>query len=286
MSSSIQYDVRGNGPVMPEIRLLVTDLDGTLVGNGETPADFQRFRECLGDLRSRHRTRWAIITGRHMRALRPMVGQFRVWGLVPDYAVVEDARIFERGPGGRLVPFLFWNARIDVLRFAVNRGYRRTLRTWLRELRMYFPHAEDLSRHGIDIWMRLPGEEEARHAEAMLQNNVRTIRRNRFFVFRWGTEVCLASSVGTKGEALQRICRKLQLPQSSVFAVGDGANDISMLSGQAAGMTACVANASGHVRETVLSAGGMVSTRNGIHGVLEAVERYTGREAGAGSATA
>ncbi len=258
----------------PPIRLLATDLDGTLIGNDEQHADFQAFRAILSNMRDHHETRWCLITGRHIAALQGVLGHFMMHCLVPDFIVVEDARIFRFNRRGKLVPFFWWNCHVDFMRLFLRWRSRRMLRDWQMTLQSMFCGARDRSRAGTDIWLHFNTLDDAVAAEAKLHELADSYRQ--FFVLRWGTEVCLAPAIGTKGEALGRICRYLNFPQSHVFAVGDGANDISMLCGEAGIRSACVGNASEQVISTVVNAGGYVCVRHGLAGVMEALQKQLG----------
>ena len=81
----------------------------------------------------------------------------------------------------------------------------------------------------------------------------------------------LAPAAGTKGEAVIRLRRHLRLSPRQVFAIGDGPNDLTMLDGRAAGITACVANALLQVKDTVTGSGGYVAVSDDAAGVVEAL---------------
>ncbi len=256
------------------IKLVATDLDGTLLGGEETPAEFSAFREVLAELSQRWQTRWGIITGRQVQATRQIVSHFISMKLVPEFVVAEDARIFSVAAGGRLVPHMGWNVHVDARRAWLKWRSRHRLLAWRHKMMQRFPQARDVSRQGLDVWFKLRSPDEAQEAEAYLETLVGDQRE--YLVFRWALEVCLAPAIGTKGDALARLSRKFGVDPMDVFAVGDGANDISMLNGRVAAMPACVANASESVQRTVASAAGYVCRRENIHGVIEALNAYAG----------
>jgi HAD superfamily hydrolase (TIGR01484 family) len=255
-----------------KIKFVATDLDGTLIGNGETPEDFVAFREQLQALRGRWQTRWGIITGRHVESLREVLNHFLMWHLRPDYVVAEDARIFKLDARMRLIPFIGWNLGVDSQRFWLKWRCRRRMRDWCEQLRERFPEAVDMSRPGIDVWIKLKSEDEALGVECWLREL--TADQTDYLVFRWGAEVCLAPGIGTKEQALVRLCQHCGIHAEHVFAVGDGANDVAMLSGRAAAMPACVGNAASDVTGAVRNASGYVARNNGLKGVMEAMQVY------------
>lgn len=257
----------------PLIRLLATDLDGTLVGSEETPTEYEAFARKVLDIRRRG-GKWCIVTGRHLSALRPQLVEFYYMRLIPDMVVVEDARIFTLNHRLRAMPFLAWNAMVDVRRLLLHWRYRQALKALTAELAQRFEGAENMSRQGIDVWLKLPSTEVAVEAEELL--HMRAALLPEYIVFRWNDEVCLAPGVGTKAEALHRLMRHFRIHPAEVMAIGDGANDIPMLAASVAGMRACVNNANDNVTRAVRETGGYVCTQQGLWGVLEAMDRFAG----------
>lgn len=81
-----------------------------------------------------------------------------------------------------------------------------------------------------------------------------------------------------KGSALQELCRLEGLSREEVFAAGDNLNDLSMLDGRPAALTACPANAMLLVKETVQASGGYVAGASFGAGVAEAMEYFRARK--------
>lgn len=251
------------------IRFIATDLDGTLIDHDEGPEEYAAFLRAVVGVRQ-HGGKWCIITGRHLGAMQTILQEFYYKRLVPDYLVVEDARVYTVRSPLRFCPHWFWNAKIDTRRFLLNLKHRRILRDLSAELQGVVPEAESRSRPGIDIWLHCPHEEQAERVEAFLHG--RTVDLPDYLLFRWGTEVCLSPGIGTKADALARLQAKLNLHPSEIFAVGDGANDVPMLQSPMVGWAACVGNAADSVRATIERRGGYAAAQNGLRGVLEALE--------------
>ncbi|NOY81350.1 MAG: HAD family phosphatase [Kiritimatiellaeota bacterium] len=267
---------------MNRIRLVATDLDGTLLSDADVAEDFFRFRLLLQKLRGGCGTRWAIITGRSVRSMGTVLTRLLVDGLTPDYFVTEDAKIFRRRSGGGFFPFVWWNFTVDRRRATWRRRFRKRLADWTARLRERFPDAEELAPEAVDLWFRFGSEEDARSAEEFLRGVSRS--PDSALIFRWGREMYAAPAAGTKGEAVLRLLRDLGADPAEAFAVGDGPNDASMLDGRAAGFPACVANASERIKATVRQAGGYVAAAPGVEGVVEALAVCTGLDAGRGIA--
>ena len=257
---------------MTQIRLLATDLDGTLIGCNDPPEAYQRFRDAVRVFRTRWRTSWAIVTGRHAEAIKGPLVRLGVHGLTPDFLVLEDARIYRRKSPGTYRPFRWWNFSVGRRRRALLHRYRHTVRGWRDRLLDAYPEAEDLSLEGADLWFRFIGAADAQRAEAALRADVNG--EPRLLVFRWGREVYLGPVAGSKGDAVGKLARTVHVGPEEVFAVGDGPNDVSMLNGVSAASVACVRNAVPEVQQVVREAGGCVATDVGLAGVLQALAPY------------
>ena len=261
---------------MIPVRLICTDFDGTLLGETPRPQAMLELRELLRRLRRQCGTRWAVVTGRRLRDLEPALTGLTGFGLAPDFLVVEDALIYRRRPHGRPTPFWWWN--LGILRHRANLLHRnmREVVAWRDGLLARFPTARDRSRQVVDLWVEFADEDQAIHAEIQLRDWACTGSAHRFFVFRWGNELFLAPSAGTKGQAVTRLREHLRLHPAEVFAIGDGPNDLSMLDGRVAGQTACVGNALDQVKDTVRRSRGCVAEAEDILGVIEALRALVG----------
>jgi hydroxymethylpyrimidine pyrophosphatase-like HAD family hydrolase len=96
---------------MPAIRLLATDLDGTLLGSTDEFYLYAEFEELLTTLRAQYGTAWAVCTGRRHRSFLRMMSPLHSLGLLPDYVIVRHAYIYKQTRFGYL-PHVGWNARI------------------------------------------------------------------------------------------------------------------------------------------------------------------------------
>lgn len=258
------------------IRLLATDFDGTLLGSPQDGREaYARFRQQLRHFRSRYGMRWAVVTGRHIQAIPVVVGELLMYGLVPDYLVMEDACIYHRW-SGRYWPSWWWNLGVNLRRRGQVRRHRRHVLEFAAETARLFPDAENLSGNRLmDFWYRFGREEDAVAVEERLLQEFGG--NPDFFVFRWGLEVCLAPTAGTKGEAVGRLASLLDIGPKEIAAIGDGQNDISMLDGIRAGYPACVSNASLPVLDTVMRASGYIARQPVLQGVVEFLDWLEGK---------
>ena len=77
-----------------------------------------------------------------------------------------------------------------------------------------------------------------------------------------------------KGSALGELCRLEGIEAEAVFAAGDHFNDLSMLDGSYAKMTACPANAIDPVKQLVRRSQGYIAEKCWADGVAEALDFY------------
>jgi len=257
-----------------QIGLICTDIDGTLL-DSQNPdfAGLMEFKRALDDMRRQGGSQWAIVTGRHRRGVIPILEHFLAFHLVPDFVVLEDAYVFQFCRRRGLRSFYKWNWRIRWKRSWLWRRSRNLLQKWQKEMEDEFAEMKVLSHETIDMWMEFPDSQKAEHGETFLKHKV--AESLDFEVYRWGSELFLAPAVGRKGEAVTFIADYLGMTPERVFAIGDGANDINMLEGWAAGMVACVGNAPVEIKRIVEHAGGYVAEQKATAGVLEALRSYS-----------
>lgn len=258
------------------IRLLATDFDGTLLGSPQDGRDaYARFRQQIRHFRHHYDMQWAVITGRHVQAIPVVVGELLMHGLVPDFLVMEDACIYQRW-SSRYWPCWWWNLGVNLRRRRQVRRHRQHVLAFAADVARACPDAENLSGNRLmDFWYRFGREEDASAVEDRLLKEFGG--NSDFFVFRWGLEVCLAPTAGTKGEAVARLASKIGAIPKEIAAIGDGQNDISMLDGVRAGYPACVANASLPVLDTIIRSRGYIARQPVLHGVVEFLDWLEGK---------
>jgi hypothetical protein len=78
----------------------------------------------------------------------------------------------------------------------------------------------------------------------------------------------------TKGLALEELANRLEIGKSTILAVGNGHNDISMLGADVAGLIGCPSNSEAEVMRVVHNRGGHIAEKRALGGVLEILESY------------
>lgn len=248
------------------IRLISTDLDGTLYHEPSQPPMPPELLEAIGRLQAQG-VRWLINTGRDLPGVLDALRRSGA-GVAPDFLVLVEREIYVRRDGG-YAGLSDWNARCardHATLFA-------RIATRLPELRQRLSRCFR-GRVYEDAWSPVcilaesPAEADA--AQELLEAFCRS--EPDLVVVRNDVYARFSHAAYNKGSALAEVRRRLDLPAEQVLAVGDQHNDLPMLSRQVAGWLAAPANAIAPVREAVLRQGGFVSPRPHGQGVLEALQ--------------
>jgi Cof subfamily protein (haloacid dehalogenase superfamily) len=267
---------------MKDIRLVASDLDGTLLRPDETVSD--RTRAALAAAKEAGIT-VVLVSGRPPRSLGPIAERIGVGGIAicANGAVVWDldsGTMVDHTPlaadlATRLVHAL--REAIPGALFAVEleRGFGREA-GWSDGLRAAQPDVleadalELITGPVTKLLVRhptMPFAEVAERARAAVGEDA---------VVTWaGLRLAEISAAGvTKAFALERLCRHLGIDASEVVAVGDMPNDLAMLDW--AGTGVAVANA----QQSVLDAADEVIPSNVDDGVAVLLERIVAGQAG------
>jgi HAD superfamily hydrolase (TIGR01484 family) len=258
-----------------EIRLVASDLDGTLLRPDETVSE--RTRASLAAARDAGIT-VVLVSGRQPRSLGPIAERLGVGGIAIcangalvwdlDTGTMVDASPLAADLAARLVESL--RRAIPGVLFAVELegGFGREV-GWSEGLGAVAPEAleadalELITGPVIKLLVRhptLPFAEVAERARAAIGDDA---------VATWaGLRLVEISAAGvTKAFALERLCQRLGIVPAEVVAVGDMENDLPMLAW--AGTAVAVANAA----PEVLAAADEVTAANTEDGVALLLER-------------
>lgn len=255
---------------MEDIRLIATDLDGTLIGRVDEFPLYTAFRDRLRRLRRENGTVWAVCSGRSMRSFKKMFSPMRAMGLSPDVVIVRHAFIYTRGRIVRYRPHVLWNLRILLLLWLDRFSSRRAIAEWHNLITRTTHGVRTVRRRKDRLWLRLATEEAAAYAATELRKRVQDFRH--FRVFHYRKEVDVRSVPFTKGMALRELSRYLNVARDHVLAIGNGYNDISALDGSVARYTGCPGNSEPEVMATVHKAGGHIAQERSLKGVIEIMD--------------
>lgn len=260
---------------MAEIRLLATDLDGTIIGSANEISLYGDFRERVNVMRRKHGTVWAACTGRSMRSFEEFFSPMRRMGLMPDYVVIRHAYIYGLKSFG-YVPHFLWNLNIRYQLWLNSLRVRSALAEWHEIVTAGALGVKTLDRRKDRLRMRFSMEEAAVGAEKLLRERAQDHRLLQ--VFRYMNELDVRIIPFTKGLSLSELARHLEVHADNILAIGDGLNDLSMLDGAVATMTGCPVNAEAEVMEAVHRCGGHIATGRSLDGVLQVLDAYESGE--------
>jgi HAD superfamily hydrolase (TIGR01484 family) len=257
---------------MDNIRLIITDLDGTLLTEKPEFELYNEFRDRMFALRTRHGIKWAICTGRSMQSFSDMFLPMRTFGVVPDYVITRHAYIFSMGRRG-FAPHLLWNIRIKLLQGKQARLLRGATPRLARTLRARYPFSKFVDMGPGRICVRFEDPRFAQAAADVIRQAAKPYHYLRVFQFR--NEIDVRTVPFTKGLALSELTRHLSISPNHVLAIGNGHNDASMMDKSVARFVACPVNAEPEIIKLVHDVGGHISTRRTLAAVLDALDAYT-----------
>jgi HAD superfamily hydrolase (TIGR01484 family) len=257
--------------LMPQIKLLATDYDDTLVPRVGLVESLAQFREVLQDLKVDCGTRWAIVTGRDFRSLYSELQQFKFKGLRPDYVVVSESYIFRWTKWGYL-PDVRWNFKVWLRRRRVRKSVAKHICYWQKEILSRWPSCTALSSSYASLWYSFEDKEDALEAEEFLDAEISDLPQLQ--IFRTGTEIYMGVTFCGKGDALNELCHRYNFPLGETLAIGDGENDVSMLNGSSAKMVACVGNSCDSLQAVVKEVSGYQAQKDCMNGVVESIMHF------------
>lgn len=256
---------------MQDIRLIATDLDGTIIGSANELPLYTTFRDRIRELRRRNHATWVVCTGRSLRAFRDFFTPMRMMGVVPEFVIVRHAYIYGLTQFGYM-PHLLWNLKIRYLLWHSYANTRRVVDEW-HDMICHFSSGVTTVKKGKDrLWLRFDSEEAAASVAEILKEKVKPYHHLQ--VFKYLMEVDVRPVPYTKGLAVSELAQHLGLDRDQILAIGNGHNDISMLDGQTARLTGCPANSEAEVVEVVHRAGGHIAARNSLAGVMDILNAY------------
>ena len=256
---------------MGEIKLLATDLDGTLIGSVNEFSLYAEFLNIVRKLREENNVNWVTCTGRRFRSFRDFFRPMRSMGLVPDFLIIGQAFIYRAGVTGYM-PHFFWNLEIWLRIYRESLKIQDAIDEWHELITSVSAGVRTLHKDKRRLNLVFDSEESAEAAEGMLQDRVKSYSQLR--VFRYRNEIDVRSVPFTKGLALSELAGHLGVRSSEILAIGNGHNDISMLDGKVTGMSGCPANSEPEVIETVHASGGHIAESRSLGGVLEIIDAY------------
>jgi hypothetical protein len=149
---------------------------------------------------------------------------------------------------------------------------RRAIPMLARSLLSRNPFARVVFRSGQRICFRFDDDGAANFGAEIIRNAARPYKYLQ--VFHSGCDLDVRVIPFTKGLAVTELARHVGTSQDRILVVGDGHNDISMMTMNADCRTACPGNAAPEVIEVVSKTKGHIATHRNLAGVMEIIGAY------------
>jgi len=257
--------------ILKQIRMLVTDADGTLMGRRPEFEQYRAFRARINDLRTSTGALWVVCTGRSLGSYKRLFSPMRMFGISPDYVIVEHAYIYECRTWGHL-PHWMWNLSVVWLQWKDDLALRRALPKLRRAVLSRNPFARVTYSDGGRVCFRFDDEGATGFGADILRTEARPYRYLQVFQGICEAEVRVIPF--TKGLAVSELARHLGIANPHILVIGDGHNDISMMEMSPPCRTACPSNAAPEVVEVVHRTHGHIAAERSLGGVMEILSAY------------
>jgi HAD superfamily hydrolase (TIGR01484 family) len=260
--------------------MIGVDLDGTMLGGtagryGFLPAGIDALRFFVKE----HQGQVAIVTGRDIASIEKLlemegIGAEEGW---PHVIIAEERYIYHLHERSYIAEEK-WNRSIHETERKhfedIRRGVNELLADQLAQLTPGSRRVEgevEEQRGYVELLFTSP--EAARRGEAVA---LEWLRRHQlpYTTIRNVKGVSVRHRDVGKGQLLRKVCETLDIPPSCVLAVGDSANDLSMLDGSNGFLSAAPGNADMEVQAAVRQSGGYIANGTCGDGVAEAVYHF------------
>jgi len=249
--------------------ILSFDFDGTLLAPESEPAVDSHFFEMMKQLRERGWI-WGINTGRSEGQMKQgfMEGEFP---FLPDFLVARERELFTPGEFGRWMPVTEWNKQME----KDHKKFFRKMKKPIYRVKKF------VDRETKANWVEesegavgVIASDEAEMAEICRVIDEEVLQFPILGYLRNSIYLRFSHKDYHKGSSLAEVARRTGVGPASIFAVGDGHNDLEMLDRQYAHYIACPNNAHNDIKERVKAQGGYVAKERGSKGVIEALRYF------------
>ncbi len=256
---------------MSSIRLIVTDLDGTLVGPRDEHEAVLRFTRRMQQFQAEEQVVWAILTGRSLKSFRRVFRHLSAAGATPNYLISHHAFIYS--PHGRYYrPHCLWNIAIAAHIWSQKRRSARLLTECHRNILSRFPGARTTGKHRARLCVRFRDSAACESAGDLARGIIGP--HADLQILDYATDLDIRAIPATKGLAAAELSRQLNVSPDDTLAIGNGLNDMSILCGTVASKVACPANAVPEVMQCVHDKGGHIASSPTVAGTLESIEAF------------
>ncbi len=255
-----------------QIRLISTDFDGTIVSRVNEPVLDAACMELIQSLQ-RSGVIWAVNTGRTVDLLESGLTDFD-FPFHPDFILTSERDVHRPGKNGmRWEPFGDWNQRCALAHAELFSSPQSILSEVVQFVNSKTT-ARIIHEGGGPAGLVASSEDEMNRVVAFIEQA--RGRQPQFNYQRNTVYLRFCHADYHKASALAELARLLAIDREAIFAAGDHHNDISMLDGSVAAMTACPANAIPEVKAAVRASRGYVAERPHGAGVYDALRHFLG----------
>lgn len=251
------------------LHLISTDFDGTLIGLSPNESCVESLALALEEI-ERAGVIWCINTGRPFFYLLEGLKNLNA-PIAPHFIMTNERHLYYRN-NEKWIPLGDWNRQCDILHASLFRKSAHFFDS-LRNLVSQYQGVTILSDHE-GTPEGLVTESEELLDEVVLRIIELPTRPKDIFFQRSQIYLRFCHPSYDKGATLNELTRHLGVKPDHVLAVGDHYNDLAMLTGEVAHMTACPSNAHDLVKQAVIKTGGHISELPAGEGTAEAIHHY------------
>ena len=250
------------------MRLLVTDLDGTVMGHRDDRALYPEFKDLIDELRRDRKLRWIISTGRHYGSFRTFTRPLERRGICSDLVVTRHGRVFEHhGKGYRFKPL--YTARVEAMSLLGHARARRTLKQMHHHLSTRVQGVRRVLQLRNRFTLRFATLETAEDSLRWVKRQIQDIPALK--AVRKEREIEVEHIACRKGHAVRVLSDRLGVSRDEILAIGDSSTDKCMLDRRVAFYTGCPLNADDEAKQIVHDMGGHLSRDFTMAGVIDIV---------------
>jgi HAD superfamily hydrolase (TIGR01484 family) len=258
-------------PAVTEVKLIATDLDGTLISLEDEQEQYDAYRDLVDDFRRVHNSVWAICTGRDLKNFRRVFLLMEHYRIMPDFVILKHAYIYSV-VRGRYVPHFLWNFQIRRVIRLHERAITRTLRSWHAMMTDRYDRVKTIAFDRHRLCLRFRDAVDSAAAAKVLREEAKG--NTLLNVFEYHGEIDVRVVPSTKGKALTKLAGHLGISSANILTIGDGHNDLALMEPGVARLTGCPSNAREEVVERVHGLEGHVAREPGLSGVIEILNAY------------
>lgn len=261
------------------IKLVVTDFDGTIFNEFESPPVPIAFQDQIRQMQAAG-CQWIVATGRDMSSLMEAIARAKL-GVEPDWVVLVEREIYQR-QGSQFAPVQPWNDQCTSVHAELFAQIAKDVPLLLKHINTNHKAVVYSDRYS-PICIIGDNNHEADKVYRFLCDYAMHVPH--LTVVRNDVYMRFAHESFNKGSAVDHIRNALKLSPEQVFIAGDHLNDIPMLKPAYGRWLAAPSNAVPEVKAHLLAHGGYISPLQAGLGTYDALTRYMNQLAGYPSAT-